>query len=117
MAVRRLGYSTDLSDTEWEVLAPLVPPPKSGGRPPKTGVKPVEAEAAQEVEGGAAAPPPVDVVVRVVDWPGGHSVGSGCLSTPPPASFGKEEAACPRCRQAGGPATDDQGPVTLLAAA
>ncbi|WP_457786219.1 transposase [[Kitasatospora] papulosa] len=25
----------DLSDTEWAVLEPLVPPPKPGGRPPK----------------------------------------------------------------------------------
>ncbi|MBF6049016.1 IS5 family transposase [Streptomyces sp. NRRL B-1677] len=33
--VRRAAYPTDLSDVEWEVLAPLVPPPKPGGRPPK----------------------------------------------------------------------------------
>jgi transposase len=29
----RQSYSTDLSDKEWEVLAALVPPVKSGGRP------------------------------------------------------------------------------------
>ena len=26
-------YSTDLTDEQWEVLAPLIPPPKPGGRP------------------------------------------------------------------------------------
>jgi putative transposase len=28
-------YPTDLSDAEWALLAPLIPPPKPGGRPPK----------------------------------------------------------------------------------
>jgi putative transposase len=28
-------YPTDLSDTEWALLAPMIPPPKPGGRPPK----------------------------------------------------------------------------------
>ncbi|MFC4011600.1 transposase [Nonomuraea purpurea] len=31
--VPRRSYPTDLSDREWEVLAPLVPAPKLGGRP------------------------------------------------------------------------------------
>lgn len=35
MTRRRCAYPTDLSDAEWAVLAPLVPPPKPGGRPPK----------------------------------------------------------------------------------
>jgi transposase len=35
MTSGRLAYSTDLTDAEWAVLAPLVPPPKPGGRPPK----------------------------------------------------------------------------------
>jgi putative transposase len=26
-------YPTDLTDAQWEVLAPLIPPPKPGGRP------------------------------------------------------------------------------------
>ncbi len=26
-------YPTDLTDEQWEVLAPLIPPPKPGGRP------------------------------------------------------------------------------------
>jgi putative transposase len=28
-------YPTDLSDAEWQILEPLIPAPKSGGRPPK----------------------------------------------------------------------------------
>ncbi len=28
-------YATDLSDVEWAILAPLLPPPKPGGRPRK----------------------------------------------------------------------------------
>ncbi|WP_369263513.1 IS5 family transposase [Streptomyces sp. R35] len=35
MTGSRLAYPTDLSQVEWAVLAPLVPPPKPGGRPPK----------------------------------------------------------------------------------
>ncbi|WP_416385426.1 transposase [Streptomyces sp. NRRL B-1677] len=34
MAGRR-AYPTDLSDPEWVVLEPLVPPPTPGGHPPK----------------------------------------------------------------------------------
>lgn len=36
MAGRR-AYPTDLSDTEWAVLGPLVPAPKDGGRPAEHG--------------------------------------------------------------------------------
>ena len=32
IAVTRLGYETDLSDSEWLLLEPLIPPAKSGGR-------------------------------------------------------------------------------------
>lgn len=35
MTGSRLAYPTDLSQVEWAVPAPLVPPPKPGGRPPK----------------------------------------------------------------------------------
>jgi transposase len=28
-------YLTDLSDAEWQILEPLIPAPKPGGRPPK----------------------------------------------------------------------------------
>jgi putative transposase len=29
----RRPYATDLTDAEWQLLAPLIPPPKPGGRP------------------------------------------------------------------------------------
>ena len=35
MSPRRLTYSTDLTDDEWQILKPLLPPDKSGGRPRK----------------------------------------------------------------------------------
>jgi putative transposase len=35
MAARRLTYPTDLTDEEWQILKPLLPPEKSGGRPPQ----------------------------------------------------------------------------------
>ncbi len=31
----RLRYPTDITDSEWHLLEPLVPAPKPGGRPPK----------------------------------------------------------------------------------
>jgi len=33
MSPERRPYPTDLIDAEWAILEPLVPPPKSGGRP------------------------------------------------------------------------------------
>lgn len=35
----RRAYPTDLTDAEWRVLAPLVPPAKSGGRPRRVDVR------------------------------------------------------------------------------
>jgi transposase len=35
MSARRLTYTTDLTDEEWQILAPLLPPEKAGGRPRK----------------------------------------------------------------------------------
>jgi putative transposase len=35
MARQRLTYATDLTDEEWQILKPLLPPEKSGGRPRK----------------------------------------------------------------------------------
>jgi putative transposase len=35
MAAQRLTYTSDLTDEEWEILAPMLPPEKSGGRPRK----------------------------------------------------------------------------------
>ena len=31
--MKRLAYPSDLSDREWQLLEPLLPPPKPGGRP------------------------------------------------------------------------------------
>lgn len=31
----RRAYPTDLTDAQWAILEPLVPPPRPGGRPPK----------------------------------------------------------------------------------
>ncbi len=35
MSTQRLAYSSDLSNEEWEILEPLLPPEKPGGRPRK----------------------------------------------------------------------------------
>jgi putative transposase len=35
MVRQRLTYTTDLTDEEWQILKPLLPPNKSGGRPRK----------------------------------------------------------------------------------
>jgi putative transposase len=35
MSARRLTYTTDLTDGEWHILEPLLPPEKTGGRPRK----------------------------------------------------------------------------------
>jgi putative transposase len=35
MAARRQAYTTDLTDEEWQILEPRLPPEKSGGRPRK----------------------------------------------------------------------------------
>jgi transposase len=35
MPAQRPAYTTDLSDEEWQILAPLLPPEKPGGRPRK----------------------------------------------------------------------------------
>jgi putative transposase len=33
MPARRLTSTTDLTDDEWHILEPLLPPEKAGGRP------------------------------------------------------------------------------------
>ncbi len=35
------GYPTDLTDAEWSLLQPLIPPPKPGGRPRETDMRAV----------------------------------------------------------------------------
>jgi putative transposase len=41
MSARRLPYSTALTDEEWQILEPLLPPDKSGGRPRKYPIREV----------------------------------------------------------------------------
>lgn len=38
---KRRAYPSDLSDAEWELIKPLIPPPKRGGRPRTTDVREV----------------------------------------------------------------------------
>jgi transposase len=35
MSAQRLACTSDLTDAEWQILAPLLPPEKPGGRPCK----------------------------------------------------------------------------------
>ncbi|WP_096637149.1 IS5 family transposase [Anabaena sp. FACHB-709] len=39
--MRRKSYSTDLNDSEWAILAPLIPPAKCGGHPRTTDMREV----------------------------------------------------------------------------
>jgi putative transposase len=54
MAARRLAYTTDLSDEEWQLLAPLLPPDKSGGRPRKYPLREVINGSQYLLRGGCA---------------------------------------------------------------
>jgi len=38
---KRLPYDTDLNDGEWEILEPLLPPPKKEGRPREVSLREV----------------------------------------------------------------------------
>ncbi len=44
-AVSRQTYATDLTDAEWMVLQPLIPPPKPGGRPREVDMRAIVAAA------------------------------------------------------------------------
>ena len=39
MGMERKAYPTDLTDEQWTLLAPLLPPPKPGGRPRSVDVR------------------------------------------------------------------------------
>jgi transposase len=41
MSTQRQAYTSDLTDEEWQLLAPLLPPAKSGGRPRKYAMRDV----------------------------------------------------------------------------
>jgi putative transposase len=54
MARQRLAYTTDLTDEEWEILKPLLPPEKSGGRPRKYALREVINGIQYVLRGGCA---------------------------------------------------------------
>ena len=54
MSARRLTYTTDLSDEEWHLLEPLLPPEKTGGRPRKYPIREVLNAIQYILRGGGA---------------------------------------------------------------
>jgi putative transposase len=54
MSARRLTYTTDLTDEEWQILEPLLPPEKSGGRPRKYPLREVMNGMQYVLRGGCA---------------------------------------------------------------
>jgi putative transposase len=54
MSARRLSYTTDLTDEEWHILAPLLPPEKAGGRPRKYPIREVINGIQDVLRGGCA---------------------------------------------------------------
>jgi putative transposase len=54
MARQRLAYTTDLTDAEWRILQPLLPPAKSGGRPRKYPIREVLNGIQYVLRGGCA---------------------------------------------------------------
>ena len=54
MARQRLTYPTDLTDEEWQILKPLLPPEKSGGRPRKYPIREVLNAIQYVLRGGCA---------------------------------------------------------------
>ena len=54
MARQRLTYTTDLTDEEWQILKPLLPPEKSGGRPRKYPIREVLNGIQYVLRGGCA---------------------------------------------------------------
>jgi putative transposase len=54
MSARRLAYTTDLTDEEWQILASLLPPEKAGGRPRKYPIREVFNGIQSVLRGGCA---------------------------------------------------------------
>jgi putative transposase len=54
MSARRLSYTTDLTDEEWHILEPLLPPEKTGGRPRKYSLREVINGIQYVLRGGCA---------------------------------------------------------------
>ena len=54
MPAQRPAYATDVSDEEWQLLAPLLPPEKPGGRPRKYPIREVINGIQYVLRGGCA---------------------------------------------------------------
>jgi putative transposase len=54
MFAQRLRYASDLTDEEWQILAPLLPPEKPGGRPRKYAMRDVIDGIQYVLRGGCA---------------------------------------------------------------
>jgi putative transposase len=54
MSAQRLAYTTDLTDEEWQILEPLLPPEKTGGRPRKYPMREVIKGIQYVLRGGGA---------------------------------------------------------------
>ena len=54
MSAQRLAYATDLTDEAWQLLEPLRPPGKSGGRPRKDPMRDVSTGIQSVLRGGCA---------------------------------------------------------------
>jgi putative transposase len=54
MSAQRLRYASDLTDEEWQILAPLLPPEKPGGRPRKYSMRDVIDGIQYVLRGGCA---------------------------------------------------------------
>jgi putative transposase len=54
MSAQRLAYTTDFTDEEWQILEPLLPPEKTGGRPRKYPMREVLNGIQYVLRGGAA---------------------------------------------------------------
>ncbi len=52
--MEREPYPSDLSDAEWQILKPLIPPAKPGGRPRNTDMREVLNGVFYELRGGCA---------------------------------------------------------------
>src|SRR5215472_19099859 len=50
----RRAYPSDLSDREWALLAPLLPPPKPGGRPRSADLREIVNAMSSWLRGGVA---------------------------------------------------------------
>ena len=66
---RRQGYPSDPTDQQWQLVEPLLPAPKSGGRPEKHPRRPI-----------------VDAILYVVR--------TGCSWRPLPSDFPPWETVC-----------------------